>query len=194
MDLYNKFQQSCILNTAVNSIQLYFENKKFIFPPDWRNDKALWEKKGTFVTLTKSKSLRGCIGSILPMKTLLEDVSDNSILAAFQDPRFEPLNLEEMSELKIEISVLTTPQKIDLKSPHELLTFVRPLVDGIIIQSGYKKATFLPQVWEELKDPRDFFKHLCLKASLPSNFYITNFDDLTIYSYQVEIINDGKSL
>ena len=187
---YSLKQKHIILDTARRSIKLHFDKQNIVFPEEWKKEADLWEKRGTFVTLTKKKSLRGCIGSILPQRPLLEDISENAIHAAFHDPRFEPVQSFEIDDITIEASILTTPVVQDYSSPQEMLNIIRPEIDGVIIQNGYKKATFLPQVWEELKDPRDFFMHLCLKAYLPQNFFLTNFNELTIFTYQVVIIKE----
>lgn len=137
----------------------------------------------TFVTLTQNHRLRGCIGSLSAHRSLIDDLISNARSAAFRDPRFEPLAPEEMDQIRVEVSLLTTPQKLSYSSVEELRTLIRPQVDGVILRYGNQQATFLPQVWEDLDDFDEFFVHLGLKACLGS-------DPLSyepeIYTYQVE--------
>ena len=138
----------------------------------------------SFVTLTIDGQLRGCIGSIEPRQPLALDVRENALGAAFRDPRFWPLSREELDRVHIEISVLTPPQPLHYDGPEDLLAKLRPGVDGVIIQRGWHRATFLPQVWEKLPNPREFLAHLCLKAGLPADDYLR--PGLEVLTYQVE--------
>ncbi len=138
----------------------------------------------SFVTLTIGGELRGCIGSIEPRRPLVLDVQENAIAAAFHDPRFPPLSRRELDRTHIEISVLTVPQPLNYEGPADLLAKLRPGVDGVIIERGWQRATFLPQVWEKLPDPCEFLEHLCLKACLAPNDYRRS--GLRVYTYQVE--------
>lgn len=138
----------------------------------------------SFVTLTIDGELRGCIGSIEPRRPLVLDVQENALAAAFRDPRFWPLNREEFDRVRIEISVLTVPKPLAFKDGNDLVAKLRPHVDGVIIERGWHRATFLPQVWEKLPDPREFLAHLCIKAGLPSDDYMR--PGLKVYTYQVE--------
>ncbi|HEY66673.1 MAG: hypothetical protein DRI79_02120 [Chloroflexi bacterium] len=138
----------------------------------------------SFVTLTKHGALRGCIGSLEPRRPLVLDVRENAVGAAFRDPRFPPLRPEELDDLHIEISVLSLPQPLSYDGPDDLIAKLRPGVDGVVIERGWNRATFLPQVWEKLPDPHQFLQHLCLKALLPADAY--RHSDLKVYTYQVE--------
>jgi AmmeMemoRadiSam system protein A len=138
----------------------------------------------SFVTLTRHGRLRGCIGSLEPRRALALDVRENAIAAALEDPRFPPVRPKELDDLHVEISVLSSPQPLPYDGPDDLIAKLRPGVDGVVIQSGWRRATFLPQVWEKLPDPDQFLQHLCLKASLPTDAYRRpGFD---VYTYQVE--------
>ncbi len=138
----------------------------------------------SFVTLTIGGQLRGCIGSIEPRRPLVLDVQENALGAAFRDPRFWPLTPEEFDRVRIEISVLTPPQPLAYEDPDDLIAKLRPGVDGVIIERGWHRATFLPQVWEQLPDPHRFLAHLCLKAGLPADDYRR--PGLSVFTYQVE--------
>lgn len=129
------------------------------------------EPCGTFVTLTKGGRLRGCIGHIMPQGPLFEGVKANAINAAFRDPRFRPLQSDEMAQVKIEVSVLTEPVPVRYKGKEDLLGQLKPGVDGLIIKRGYHQATFLPQVWEQLPEPVEFIAQLKRKAGLPMHFW-----------------------
>lgn len=135
-----------------------------------------------FVTLTEDGQLRGCIGSLQANRPLSRDLIDNAVAAAISDPRFPPLTPEELPQVTIEVSVLTTPQQIVASSEDEILAALRPGVDGVILRSGGRQATFLPQVWEQLPEPRQFLTRLKRKAGLPDDYW----DEKTVVeSYQV---------
>ncbi|MCG8570566.1 MAG: AmmeMemoRadiSam system protein A [Spirochaetes bacterium] len=124
------------------------------------------EKRGCFVTLQKKSNLRGCIGYILPIAPLYQAVIENAYNAAFSDPRFPPVNPEEIHDLHIEISVLTVPQVLEYTDKDDLLTKINAGSDGIILRKGFQNATFLPQVWDQLPDKEKFLSHLAMKAGL----------------------------
>jgi AmmeMemoRadiSam system protein A len=146
--------------------------------------KSLSLDGASFVTLTKQGELRGCIGSLEPRRALALDVRENAIGAAFHDPRFPPMRLHELQDLHIEISVLSSPRPLTYDSPDDLIEQLQPDVDGVVIERGWNRATFLPQVWEKLPDPHSFLEHLCRKAYLPADAY--HGPDLDVYTYQVE--------
>lgn len=122
------------------------------------------EKMATFVTLTKDGKLRGCIGSLNAHTTLLEDILTNAKSAAFSDLRFDRLKEEELSDIRIELSLLTKPLLCEYKNIDELKTKIEPFKHGVILILDNKRATFLPQVWEQLNSFDSFFNNLCLKA------------------------------
>ena len=146
------------------------------------------EKRGTFVTLTIDGGLRGCIGNIVPQESLLDGVKANAINAAFRDPRFEPLSEKEWEKVKIEISILTDPKPLDYSNRRDLLEKMKPGSDGIILKKGYNKATFLPQVWEQLPEKKEFLTHLCLKAGLDGNEWEKG--KLEVSTYQVQAFEE----
>jgi AmmeMemoRadiSam system protein A len=146
------------------------------------------ERRGTFVTLTINKNLRGCIGHIIPQESLLDGIRENSINAAFKDPRFNPLSLKEWPSVKIEISILTDPAPLAYSDADDLLKKIRPDIDGVIIKKGFYQSTFLPQVWEQLPDKKEFFTHLCLKAGMDGNEWRKG--NLEVYTYQVQAFEE----
>lgn len=144
----------------------------------------LKEKRGVFVTLQKNGALRGCIGTLEPEKTILEGVQENACHAAFDDTRFSPVTLEEFEDIQIEVSLLSVPEKLFYSDVQDLLARLVPFQDGVIVQKGYHRATFLPQVWEQLPDPESFLTQLCLKARLDAHAWQAG--DLTVSTYQVQ--------
>ena len=145
---------------------------------------SLQEAGASFVTLTKKGMLRGCVGSIEARQPLVIDVRERAIGAAIHDHRFPKLELIELSEVRIEISRLTPPKQISYSSPDELTKTLRPGCDGVILRYQNRKATFLPQVWEQLSDPETFLDRLCLKMGLDQSSWKTL--DLRVDIYQVE--------
>ncbi len=148
------------------------------------SQELLKQKRGVFVTLHKNGELRGCIGNIEPVKTLVHGVRENALFAAFKDSRFAPLTLDELSLIDIEISILSKPEKMFYKDTRELFSNLTPGVDGVIIEKDHNRATFLPQVWEQLPKTKEFLIHLCMKAGLSANEWEKS--DLTIHTYQVQ--------
>jgi hypothetical protein len=125
----------------------------------------------TFVTLQKRGDLRGCIGSIEARRPLGEDVRRNARAAAFEDPRFPPLERREWPDITVEVSLLSPPEPLPCASEAEALRLLRPGIDGVVFEYDGHRSTFLPQVWEQLPDPREFLAHLRLKAGLPPGFW-----------------------
>jgi AmmeMemoRadiSam system protein B/AmmeMemoRadiSam system protein A len=125
----------------------------------------------TFVTLKQRGQLRGCIGSLSAQRILLEDVRSNARAAAFQDPRFKPLRLEELGSVRIEVSRLSVQQRIAFADQEDALAQLRPGIDGVVFECGRHRSTFLPQVWENLPEPRSFMAELKRKAGLAPDFW-----------------------
>lgn len=132
---------------------------------------ALAEPGASFVTLTQAGQLRGCIGSLEAYRPLAEDVAGNAIAAAFKDPRFSPLSAEELPRSRIEVSLLSPAEPIIFTDEAAALASLRPGIDGVILTHGQRRATFLPQVWESLSEPRRFMAQLKLKAGLPADYW-----------------------
>ena len=153
-------------------------------PEGIENEKVLHAPCGTFVTLTLDGELRGCIGSLTSDESILEGVRRNAVNAALYDPRFSPLTQEEARRMVVEVSVLTEPEPLAYKDAKDLLTKLLPGTDGVILKKGLFKATFLPQVWQQLPDTNEFLSHLCAKAGLPENAWEQG--GLEISTYQVQ--------
>lgn len=141
--------------------------------PFMADESAPWlaERGACFVTLSQNGNLRGCIGSLQAHRSLLEDVKENAVAAALRDPRFPPLTAMELYATEIEISLLSATEPMHVRDEADALAQMRPNVDGIIFEFGTYRSTFLPQVWENLPQPRDFLGMLRRKAGLPEDFW-----------------------
>lgn len=144
----------------------------------------LTEPGASFVTLNIRGQLRGCMGTIKAKLPLAEDVTKNASSAALRDPRFPTVTLEEIGLIETEVSVLTTPEILLYSSSEDLLTHLKPGIDGVIVKKGVRRATFLPQVWKKVEDAEDFLSRLCLKAHLTQDAW--RFEELEILTYTVE--------
>jgi AmmeMemoRadiSam system protein A len=120
----------------------------------------------SFVSLHRAGELRGCIGTIEPRRPLVEDVASNARAAALDDARFEPVVAAELGELEVELSVLSPLARVAARSRDELLAALRPGLDGLVLEDGGCRATFLPVVWRQLPEPELFLAHLERKAGL----------------------------
>ena len=182
---FTKEDQRLLLELARKTIESGDENYSVV-PQDL--SPILKEKRGCFVTLNKNGSLRGCIGYILPVAQLFQAVIENAYNAAFTDPRFPPVDIKELDDIHIDISVLTVPKKLTYSDKDDLLAKLVPFKDGLIIKKGYASATFLPQVWEQLPQKKDFLGHLCMKAGLNSNEWEKG--NLEVEIYQAEVFEE----
>jgi uncharacterized protein len=125
----------------------------------------------SFITLMLGSKLRGCIGTLRAHRALIEDVKANAVAAAFRDPRFQPLAAEEFSGVAVEVSVLSPLEPLRFSDEPDTLRQLRAGVDGVVFEYGHHTGTFLPQVWEDFKEPSDFLAHLKYKAGLPPDFW-----------------------
>lgn len=146
-------------------------------------DPRLAERGASFVTLTQGGELRGCIGSLNAHRPLGQDVEDNARGAAFRDPRFAPVTVQEWPGLGVEVSLLSAPEFMEFRDETEVLARLRPGIDGVIFFNGCQKATFLPQVWEQLPEPGNFLAALKRKAGLAVDFWGPN---VMVATYQVQ--------
>ncbi len=131
----------------------------------------LKEVGASFVTLEKDAHLRGCIGTLESYRPLAQDVANNAFSAAFSDHRFPPVIATELENISIHISILSPAEPIICHTESELKQQLRPNIDGLILDDGFHKATFLPSVWQSLPNTTDFIDHLKIKAGLPSDYW-----------------------
>lgn len=173
--------------------------KRSIYEEFWKDNlqdytpvnKKLLEEKACFVTLkTENINLRWCIGSIYPTWKLYLDIIKNAKLAAFSDPRFNPIEFDELDNLYVEISVLSTIQQKKFNNIDLFLKYLKENKPGLIIKLWYNSATFLPSVWKELPDENQFLAHLVAKANISWNMFVENFDKVETFFYQSEEFGD----
>jgi len=141
--------------------------------------------RATFVTLQLAGRLRGCIGTLIAARPLIQDIAWNAFAAAFRDPRFPPVNVGELVLLNYHISVLSPPEPMTFQDEADLLSQMRPGVDGLLLTDREHRGTFLPSVWEQLPDPLTFLQHLKRKAGLPVDHWS---DTLKVERYTAESI------
>ncbi|MEW5735414.1 MAG: AmmeMemoRadiSam system protein B [Thermodesulfobacteriota bacterium] len=184
---YSQKDISALLALARSAIRAKLVKGATVTRPE-NPSPALSEKRGCFVTLHKDGDLRGCIGTIEPVMSLVEAVEQNAVHAAFRDPRFAPLSADELPRVDIEISVLTVPEPLPHDGPDDLLKKLTPGKDGIILSRGGRRATFLPQVWEQLPNPEVFLINLCRKAGFTPNCWRD--PDVLVERYRVEYFGE----
>jgi hypothetical protein len=146
---------------------------------------ALRTHAASFVTIRVERDLRGCIGTLEAQQPLIVDVVSNAYSAAFRDPRFPALTRAEFAVLDVHVSVLSESQPMSFASEADLLAQLRPGVDGLVLEESYHRGTFLPAVWEQLPEPREFLRHLKRKAGLPADYWSPQ---LRVSRYTVESV------
>lgn len=157
-------------------------------PPSSENPHPCLDTPGAaFVTLTQQGALRGCIGSLTAYRPLREDVAANAVNAAVHDPRFPPLTAAELPDTHIEVSVLSPPEPYPFTDRADALSRLRPRVDGLTLEYGSRRGTFLPQVWDSLSEPDEFLAHLVRKAGLPAGWWD---DDARLSRYTVKAFEE----
>lgn len=181
--MHNKEQRQQLHDIAYDSIKSGLSVGKVLDIDSSTLDDVLQINRATFVTLQINNQLRGCIGMLEPIRPLAEDVAHNAYAAAFSDPRFPALRDSELEQLDIHISILGTPEKMFFDSEEDLVRQLKPGIDGLIMEEGSRRGTFLPSVWESLSEPQDFLNHLKMKSGLPENYWS---DSIKIKRYQVE--------
>jgi AmmeMemoRadiSam system protein A len=144
---------------------------------------ALRQPGAAFVTLTQQGRLRGCIGSLEAWRPLADDIRENAVAAAFRDPRFPPLAQEELASTHVEVSLLSKPETILFSGEADALAQLQPNIDGVIFECDGRRSTFLPQVWEQLPEPRLFMEHLKEKAGFSPDFWSP---DVKLWRYGVD--------
>jgi AmmeMemoRadiSam system protein A len=182
-------EQKLLLDLARSTLKEVVLKGRLPKPDPDTFPKSLHEPKGCFVTLTKEGALRGCIGHIFPQKPLYVAVMENARSAATRDSRFNPLQPEELDFIEVEISVLTIPQPLAFSSPEELLGKLTPHKDGVVLTVGGRAATYLPQVWEQVRDKVEFLSSLAQKAGQSASAWRN--PGTTVMLYQVEAFKEN---
>jgi AmmeMemoRadiSam system protein A len=160
-----------LLETAIASIQHGLEHDSPLTPDLDEQPDELQQERASFVTLNRKGQLRGCIGHLQAVQPLITDVAENAFAAAFRDPRFPSLTQSELQGLEIHLSILSPTTPLEFTSEDELITLLRPGVDGLILEDQGRRGTFLPSVWESLPEPASFLRHLKTKAGLPTDHW-----------------------
>lgn len=180
-------QKKLLLDLAKTAIESKFKNNTSRFELPLSTDKFLSQKLGVFVTLKKSGKLRGCIGYPEPIFPLGQAVVKAAIGAAFQDTRFSPLKQEELEDLKIEITILTKPEFIEVEKPEDYLNEIKIGQDGLVVERGPFSGLLLPQVATEHNfTPEQFLEHTCLKAGLHKDAWKNS--DTKVFKFQGTVI------
>jgi len=158
--------------------------------PDPPGGEEAWlgERGATFVTLTVDGALRGCIGSVEACRPLGDDVRANAVAAALRDPRFPPLARHELDRIRIGVSVLSPLEPLPCTDEADAWRRLLRGVDGVVLEVGRRRATFLPQVWEQLPTPEAFLGALKHKAGLPEDFWGP---EVRLYRYTVTKYDEG---
>ncbi len=177
-------EKQVLLRLAREALELGVRGKKLPPLDSTSLPPRLLEDGASFVTLTINHELRGCIGALEAYQPLAEDVREHAVAAALEDPRFPPVDESELSRIHIEVSYLTAPIPLEYSSSQDLIARLNPHQDGVILKYGNRRATFLPQVWDQISDPEDFLSHLCAKMGAPSNLWRDT--KLQVYIYHVE--------
>ena len=172
-----------LIGIARASILHGLDHGEALLPAEQDYGDELRVERASFVTLDRFGMLRGCIGHLEAIMPLARDVAENAFSAAFRDPRFPPLSHDEYAELELHVSILTPPEAFSVSSESDLLAQLRPGVDGLILEDGHARGTFLPSVWESLPQPKEFLRHLKRKAGLSENYWS---DSLKLYRYETE--------
>lgn len=160
-----------LLRVAKDSIRHGLDHGRPLTPDPMVHSPVLRQWRATFVTLRIGHDLRGCIGVLEAKRSLIEDVAMNAFAAAFRDSRFGPVTDYEFLMLNIHISILSPPVAMQVRSEADLLAQLRPGVDGIILEEGTTRATFLPDVWEAVRNPREFLAHLKAKGGWARDYW-----------------------
>lgn len=185
-----QMSSSVYVHIARSAIRSRLEGKRLDKTSFISASPLLSDNGAAFVTLTLHGRLRGCIGSLIAYRPLVDDLIANAEAAAFRDPRFPPLSEAEFDEVEVEVSLLTPPRALLYRDAEDLKTMVRPNTDGVILRYGNHQATFLPQVWDELSDFETFFAHLGLKAGIGSDPLFYHPD---VHVYQVQKYSEKES-
>lgn len=187
---YNNVQRKRVLSLARLSIETYLNmRRKFDYSQLKGIEDYLKEERATFVTLEKNGELRGCIGTLEAYRPLYIDVIEHAYSSAFEDTRFPPVNVDELEELTIKVSILSSPTNFNYFKTEDIFDYFSSKKVGVIISAGvFNRATFLPDVWNDLPSVEDFFSHLCIKAGLAKDYWRNN--KINIQTYTTETFGE----
>lgn len=189
-DLLASAERRTLIDVARRSIEQGLETGQplVIVPSEYHRD--LKAVRASFVTLQIRGKLRGCIGHLEAVQPLVVDVAENAFAAAFRDPRFSPLTQVEWPNVALHLSLLTRPVPLQFVDEADLLRQLRPGEDGLVLQDGPNRGTFLPSVWESLPEPATFLAHLKQKAGLAANHWS---DRIEVLRYRTESFGNADA-
>ena len=186
--MFKEADGQILLKVARAAIETHLNGKKFKLPKEMGR---FSEACGVFVSLHKDGQLCGCVGLPWPTKPLSEGLVEAAVQAS-EDRRFSPLVPDEVPEIEIEVSVLSQPEELKSSEPDDILSKLKPNVNGLIVRKGERGALFLPQVWEQIPDPEEFLTHLCVKAGLSPSAWTEK--GCQFWRFKVQIFKDlGKN-
>ena len=152
-------------------------------------DREFDEKRGVFVTLTEDGRLRGCIGFAEPAYPLIKGLQEAAIAACSRDPRFDPLQEGDLQKIRVEVSILTKPRRLEAREPKDYLRDIKTGRDGLIVRNGFRSGLLLPQVAEEYGwDARQFLEQTCVKAGLDSDMWLSRKTE--VYTFQAHVFSE----
>jgi uncharacterized protein len=183
-------EQKILLHMARQALECGVRGEKLPPLDETSLSSQLHEIGASFVTLTIQGELRGCIGALEAHQPLAQDVREHAVAAALEDPRFPPVREDELSRIQIEVSRLTRPIPLPYKDAVDLLSKITPHVDGVILRDGFRRATFLPQVWEKIPNRVEFLNYLCHKMGAGEDAWITH--HLEVFIYHVEEFRESS--
>jgi len=182
---YNQDEKNTLLHIARASIEHGLELGGPLLIDTLSYSEKLQQPRATFVTLKINDTLRGCIGTLIAKEPLVNSIAHSAWSAAFEDPRFERLSMDEFDKISISLSILSPAEPIEFDSETDLISKIRPGIDGLILEEGYNRFTFLPSVWESLPDAEIFLQHLKQKAGLPPSYWS---ESIKVERYTAEAI------
>ena len=185
-------EQKTLLRMAREAMERGVKHGKLPALNDALLTPRLREDGASFVTLTVAGQLRGCIGALEPYQCLAEDVREHAVSAALEDPRFPAVMERELNGIQIEVSRLTRPILLDYKDAEDLLSKLRPHVDGVLLRDAFRRSTFLPQVWEKIPDTAEFLNNLCYKMGASPDLWRKK--HLEVLTYQVEEFHESPNM
>lgn len=167
----NAGERRQLLEIARQSIETGLIDGQALRLEDSGFDGFLAAPLGVFVTLTRGAALRGCMGALQSSDPLAQTTAACAFNAAFKDPRFARLEAGEVKQIRIEISILSEMEALAVRDRKNLLRQLTPGIDGLLMEDGQYRSTFLPKVWEKMDSPRDFLRQLLTKAGLPGDHW-----------------------
>jgi len=160
----SNYDGEILVKTSRAAVTEYLKTTKKIILQDEFKSKFSYNS-GVFVTLNKEENLRGCIGFPTPVKKLYQSLVEAAIASATDDPRFSPVQYQELNDISFEVTILTPPEEVKVTNPHDYLGKIRVGRDGLIVKWEFGSGLLLPQVpieygWTE----EEFLNHACEKA------------------------------